>query len=173
MLSFRGLRCEYLLNHLRELPHTHQSTASQKSDKSIKRENNDPMKPTTTPSTQIIENPDTMSKSQNGNIITQTNQIFNKNLQVNGGTNGEVSSRKVTTLRDATQVRTLEQDISYSGLSREISSIFRPRETITDSLVRNSVLSRCTAPSSVPPRNNFSTVAVLLRSFSTMLQAFV
>ena len=115
MLSFRGLRCEYLLNHLRELPHTHQSTASQKSDKSIKRENNDLMKPTTTPSTQIIENPDTMSKSQNGNIITQTNQIFNKNLQVNGGTNGEVSSRKVTTLRDATQVRTAEQDVSYWG----------------------------------------------------------
>jgi hypothetical protein len=115
MLSFRGLRCEYLLNHLRELPHTHQSTASQKSDESVKRENNDLKRPTTTSFIQTIQNPDTMSKAQNGNIVTQTNQISNKNLQVNGGTNGKVSSHKVTTLRDATQVRKVEQDISIRG----------------------------------------------------------
>lgn len=43
-----------------------------------------------------------MSKAQNGDVVTQTTQISNKNLQVNGNS-GSNGVHKVTTLRDATQ----------------------------------------------------------------------
>lgn len=78
----------------------HQSTALKKPDHPIKRENND-LSPTKDP-TQVTQNIPTMSQAQNGDVVTQTTQVSIKNLQVNGA-NGAVSSRKVTTLRDATQ----------------------------------------------------------------------
>ena len=87
-----------------------------------------------------------MSNAQNGDVVAQTHQLSNKNAQVNGGTNGEISSRKVTTLRDATQVRTVEQNIPYLWLlecvsgraafeaCQEKSSVFYPKRHLLNLL---------------------------------------
>jgi hypothetical protein len=102
MLGFRGLRCE-IYQIISPDALTDQLTASQKSDASINREDNILNQRQIGSPTPNTKNTATMSQAQNGDLVTQTNQISNRNIQLNGGTNGTVSSRKVTTLRDATQ----------------------------------------------------------------------
>ena len=60
-----------------------------------------------------------MSQAQNGDLVTQTKQTSSKTIHVNGRINGTVSSRKVTTLRDATQRATAMYRTELGSSSEE------------------------------------------------------